>query len=183
MFEELKLFGPTERSIVVQTRKGNSIDNLVEIEPGEMERRKYRLLSQLFGQNWIERKPATGVYNCAGHVWASRRTSILPGQAWRTILHEDGYRRLSEMEVPVAGDLVLYTDEKEEYLHVGMILEMHEGISPQSPKIPWVLSKWNSTSGEVMHFSHDVPYPKQGITATIEYWTDRPLDKPTMSEN
>jgi hypothetical protein len=175
MFEELKLLGSTERSIVVETRKGTRIENLLELEPGDMERRRYQLLLDRCGQNWRERKPATGAYNCAGHVWASRRTSILKPVCWQTILEEDGYRSLQDAETPVTGDLVLYADEEAgEYLHVGMIMEMREGISRDAPKIPWVLSKWNSTSGEVMHHVHDVPYGHQGITFKTDYWTDRP---------
>jgi hypothetical protein len=175
MFEELKLLGPTERSIVVQTRKGTGIENLVELDPGEAERRRYDLLLERFGANWTQRKPATGVYNCAGHVWASRRTSILKTECWQTILKEDGYRQLRDGETPVAGDLVLYADEDVgDYLHVGMILEVRDGISRESPRISWVLSKWNSTSGEVMHHAHDVPYDMHEIPFRIEYWTDRP---------
>jgi hypothetical protein len=175
MFEELRLLGSTERSIVVQTRKGTPISNVIELEPGAMEQRRYRLLLEQFGPNWIERRPSAGIYNCAGHVWASRRTSILKLEAWHSILSEDGYRIVSQAEMPVAGDLVLYADENGgEYLHVGVILEVREGISPASSPIPWVLSKWNSTSGEVMHFAHDVPYARQGIPTRIQYWTDRP---------
>ena len=175
MFEELKLLGPTERSIVVQTRKGTSVENLIEVDPGEPAQRRYKLLLERFGQNWKERKPAVGVYNCAGHVWASRRTSILADNVWRIILKEDGYRSLSDTELPVAGDLVLYVDEKNgQYLHVGMIMEMSDGVSPESPKIPKVLSKLNSAFGEVVHNERDVPYGKQGISARVEYWTDRP---------
>jgi hypothetical protein len=175
MFEELRLLGSTERSIIVQTRMATSIENLIELSPGETERRRYDRLLERFGANWRLRKPATGVYNCAGHVWASRRTSVLKTECWRTILNEDGYRPLGVMETPVAGDLVLYANEDDrDYLHVGMILEVQDGISRESPKIPWVLSKWNSTSGEVMHSVYDVPYGKQGIRAKIEYWTDRP---------
>ena len=139
------------------------------------ERRRYRLFLDKFGQNWRERKAATGVYNCAGHVWASRRTSILADNAWRTLLREDDYRLLSDEESPVAGDLALYVDAKDgQYLHVGMILEMNEGIASESPKIPKILSKCNSALGEVIHHERDVPYDKQGISARIEYWTDRP---------
>jgi hypothetical protein len=174
MLEELKLLGPTERSIVVQTRKGTPVENLIELEPGEPECRRYRLLLQRFGQNWKERKPACGVYNCAGHVWASRRTSILADEAWRIILREDGYRLLLDTETPIPGDLALYADEPGELLHVGMILEVQKGFDDESPRMAWVLSKWNSTSGEVMHFAHDVPYGKQGIPFKIQYWTDRP---------
>jgi hypothetical protein len=176
MFEELKLLGPTEKSIVVQTRKGTSIENLIEVDSGETEQRRYRLLLERFGQNWRERKPSTGVYNCAGHVWASRRTSILKDDCWQTILEEDDYRSLSNDESPMPGDLVLYVDDENvNYLHVGLILEMTDGVSPESPKIPLVLSKWNSTSGEVIHHEHDVPYSRQEIPVKIEYWTDRPI--------
>ena len=175
MFEELRLLGPTEKSIVVQTRKGTTIENLVELDPGETERRRYDCCLSDLAQNWRQRKPATGVYNCAGHVWASRRTSILKTECWRTILDGRWLSALRDVETPVAGDLVLYADEDVgDYLHVGMILEVRDGISRESPKIPWVLSKWNSTSGEVMHHVHDVPYGRQGIPAKIEYWTDRP---------
>jgi hypothetical protein len=175
MFEELRLLGSTERSIVVQTRKGTCIENVVEVEPGETEQRRYRSLLNKFGQCWRERKGATGAYNCAGHVWTSRRTSILSPECWRIILKEDGYRTLRFSEMPVAGDLVLYASEEVgDYIHVGMIMEMRDGVSREAKKIPWVLSKWNSTSGEVMHYVHDVPYGKQGIRAEVEYWTDRP---------
>ncbi len=146
---------------------------MVEVDPGERELRLYQLLLQRFGQNWAERKPAAGVYNCAGHVWASRRTSILADNAWRTILDEDGYRCLSDREEPMVGDLVLYADiDRRTYNHVGMILEMCAGVATDRPRIPRILSKWNSTSGEVIHFCHDVPYDSQ--STKIEYWTDRP---------
>ena len=39
MFEELKLLGKTGESIVVQTRRGTNLRNLVEPEPGEQQRR------------------------------------------------------------------------------------------------------------------------------------------------
>ena len=175
MFEELKLLGSTERSIVVQTRKGTPVENLVEVDPGETGRQRYRLLLERFGQQWRQRTPAVGVYNCAGHVWASRRTSILADGAWRMILQEDEYRSLSDAESPVAGDLALYVDnENGQYLHVGMILEIADGILPESPKIAKILSKLNSAFGEVVHYERDLPYGKQGISARIEYWTDRP---------
>jgi hypothetical protein len=175
MFDELRLLGSTERRIVVQTRRGTSLRNLVELEPGFPERQKYQLLLKRYGGNWIERKPPTGAYNCAGHVWASRRTALLEEADWRTILEEDDYRRLGDAERPAPGDLVLYINTAaREILHVGMILELRPGIGPDSTKIPWILSKWNSTSGEVLHWVSDVPYNRQGFPVRIEYWTDRP---------
>ena len=44
VFEEVRLLGPTERSIVVQTRRGRNIDNVIEPDPGFQQRRFYALL-------------------------------------------------------------------------------------------------------------------------------------------
>ena len=171
MFDEIKLLGPTERRIVVQTRRRGDIANIVELEPDDAARRKYRLLLEKFGRYWEERKPATGGYNCAGHVWASRRTAIFALEAWRLILRDDGYRRLSDSEEPSPGDLVLYVDRRDNgFLHVGEILEVRTW---SGGKKPWVLSKWNSTSGEVMHWVDDVPLHAQ-FEVRREYWTERP---------
>ena len=122
----------------------------------------------------MRRKPACGVYNCAGHVWASRRTTILEDFAWNMVLADDGYRQLDQGEPPAPGDLVIYRDREHGFLHVGMIAELRQGITAESPPIPWVLSKWDSTSGEVLHHFADVPFAKQGFALVIECWTDRP---------
>jgi hypothetical protein len=176
MFEREHLLGSTGGSIVVQTRRGRDVKNLIELEPGERERRKYELLLGRHGQHWVRRKPVTGVYNCAGHVWASRRTAILEGAFWGMVLEDDGYRRLGTGEQPMPGDLVIYrdSDSKIGFLHVGMILTLEAGIAVESPRIPWVLSKWDSTSGEVMHRSFDVPFDRRVFSVVTEYWTDRP---------
>lgn len=177
MFEEAHLLGPTERNIVVQTRQGRSIKNSIAIEPGERERRIYERLRQPFGAGWEERKPACGVYNCAGHVWASRRTAIYEETEWHAILGDDAYRKLNDQEPPLVGDLVLYRDSQAGFLHVAMIVEMRE-IARGSQKIPWVLSKWSDTAGEVIHhFKHCPPWEKQGLSVEVEVWTDRPKQR------
>src|SRR3990167_6609841 len=156
MFEETRLLGATERSIVVQTRTGKNVKNLVELEPGPRELRRYRAILDKFGTHCVERKPPTGAYNCAGHVWASRRTAILESDQWELILREDGYRRLSPGREPSPGDLALYRDsEHGDVLHVAEMLELRTGIGPGTPKKPWLLSKLDSTSGEVMHYESD----------------------------
>jgi hypothetical protein len=110
-------------------------------------------------------------------VWASRRTAILEEEDWRLILREDGYRRLSENEEPVPDDLAVYVDRssgRAGFLHVARILEVRAGLAPDSDKIPWVVSKWDSVSGEALHHVHDVAYGRQGFEFRVEYWTDRP---------
>lgn len=176
MFEEARILGAGERSIVVQTRMGTNISNVIEPEPGFQQRQFYRALLQKYGQNWEERKPATGGYNCAGHIWASRRTALLDPAEWRVILREDGYRRLSNGERKAPGDLVLYVEQgSHEILHVGTILRLRPGVAQNAGQIPWVLSKWDSKSGEVIHNAYEVPYEAQGIPFRIEWWSDRPV--------
>ena len=176
VFEEAKLVGPTERSIVVQTREGTNITNVIEPEPGVQQRQFYRLLLQRHGRHWEERKPATGGYNCAGHIWASRRTALLDPSEWRVILREDGYRQLLNREPKFPGDVVLYVERStDEILHVARILRLRRGVAPGARRIPWVLSKWDSKSGEVLHSAYDIPYNDQGIPVRIEWWSDRPI--------
>jgi hypothetical protein len=184
MFEQWRLLGSTERSIVVQTHKGRNIENIVEVEAGEHERRKYELLLRQYGRSWEHRKPATGIYNCVGHVWASRRTMVLKNLDLQVkmILDDDGYRRVNEQAEPVMpGDVVIYRErgrgEDDGFIHVGIVHELREGVSPRSPRIPWVLSKWDSTSGEVLHHFMDVPFEKQGFPFVCEFRTDRPMPR------
>lgn len=178
MFESLFILGPTERSIVVETRKGSRIRNFIAPEPEHQHRQSYRLLLKKHGKHWIERKAPTGVYNCTGHVWASRRTALSEEKEWWLILDEDGYRRLAEGESPVPDDLVLYLAQPErEIMHVARIVEVRPGVAAGSPGIPWAVSKWDAKSGEVMHSAYDVPYEAQygsrGFKLGIEFWSDR----------
>jgi hypothetical protein len=172
-FDELRWLGGEERSIVVQTRAGTALANVIEVDPAPMHRRKYGRWFELHGRNWQPRKPVTGGYNCAGHVWASRRASLVDPRQWRTILEEDGFVKTN---APVPDDVVLYVDEEnDEIIHVARVVELREGIAPQSAKIPWIVSKWGPISGEAMHYVHDVPYGRQGYRFRIEYFTDRPM--------
>jgi hypothetical protein len=176
MLDSFGFLGSGERSIIVQTRAGRNIDNVVEFEPDSRAHRRYRLVLDKYGSGWAKRKPATGVYNCAGHVWASRRTTLSRAAQWPLILQDDGYRRLRSDEPPLAGDLALYVDdENNDIIHVGLILEMRQGFTAETARIPWVLSKLDSTFGEVMHFVYDVTkfYADLGFRIRVEYWTDR----------
>jgi hypothetical protein len=50
---------------------------------------------------------------------------------------------------------------------------MVEGVTEESPRIPWVLSKLDSTSGEVLHHFNDVTFI-EGVEHLVIFWTDRP---------
>lgn len=171
MFELQRLQGPDEFKIALHTRWGRDIANTVGPELTDVHSRRYAALLHQSGRNWRERKPPSAGYNCAGHVWASRRTCIYEESEWRKILDDDGYRRTDE---PIPDDIVLYLERERGVLHVGRILELREGITATSPRIPWVVSKWSDWGGEVFHHVSDVPFHTQGFDVRIEYWTDRP---------
>jgi len=174
MLEQFRLVGRHERSIRLQTHAGTDVPNIIESGFGREHLERYRQLRQRHGKHWQQRKPACGIYNCAGFVWASRRTSILDEAAWELILNEDGYRSLNQEESPTIGDLVSYRASSAGFLHVGMIVEVTVFTDLSSPTTK-VLSKWNSTSGEDVHAPEDVGHLRQfDQEIRIEFWTDRP---------
>ena len=129
-----------------------------------------------FGLDWVERKPPSGTYNCAGHVWACRRTAIyddLENQV-ETIFKDDSYRLFKQGgEALSIGDLVVYWDRtsgKKLFLHVGVIAEIRM-LAGSVKQVPWVLSKWDDTSGEVLHNCWRHPFEPP---VDVEFWTDRP---------
>jgi hypothetical protein len=174
MFEEQTLLGPTTRSIVLQTHLANDIKNEIALEPDE---RKLKLcaLERSKHPGWTDRKEPCGVYNCVGHVWACRRTAVfedLDPQVLR-ILDDDGYGPLDGPQEPLAhGDIVTYWDSAKShkgFWHVGIVFELR-AIAGSQRQIPWILSKWDSASGEVLHHWRDCPFANE---IEAEFWTER----------
>jgi hypothetical protein len=170
MFELERLQGADEKGIALQTRTGRDIRNSLGLELTHRHYRLYKLLVEKHGENWQQRKVPSGEYNCAGHVWASRRTCIYEEDDWRMILSEDGFRQTRK---PMPDDLVIYVEKDQGILHIGRIVELRAGLVEGSRRIPWIVSKWNDWSGEVCHFEHDHPLQELGFDVAIEYWTDR----------
>lgn len=171
--------GIDDRSIVVQTRRGTPIDNFVGPRASVQCHNFFGLLCRKHGANWKPRKPATGGYNCAGMVWASRRACLPSWQSWKTIVDEDGYRQIGDGEQLHVGDIVVYVRKAdEEWVHVARVCELLRlsfGEGEGSP-IPRVLSKWSPTLGESIHALSDVflnGEPFEAFQALI--FTDRPL--------
>lgn len=173
MFDGPVILGGDDRGIVVETHKGTRIANCIAAHPTEDRIQRYRGFLNKFGEHWQERRSATGIYNCAGHVWASRRTSIYEDEAWRKILEDDAYRLLPAGEPPAPGDLVLYVDEEEKFIHVARVVALEPPVGEGGSPIPRVISKWNDSFGEVIHRAPDVPYARIGYDCRIEIWTDR----------
>jgi hypothetical protein len=175
MFQPAIILGDTQSSIILHTRLGNPIENSIEPDPGEPGRQKFERLTRRFGSQWEVRRPAVGRYNCAGLVFANRRTSIFAPDLYLQIFSEDGYTKFNDVSSTRCGDVVAYAEQDGgEIVHLALIMSFRPGISDLSPLVPMALSKWDSAMGEVVHNIYTVPYD---LTSDyrIEFWTDRPL--------
>jgi hypothetical protein len=168
MFELARLVGTPPDKIILQTRERNYVANSQSCEPDATIRARYDGLRRKHFA-WLNRKPACGVYNCFGLVWASRRTAIYEENDISQILSDDGYRQLVTDSQLRPGDVVLYRYPGNT-LHAAMVIE----LKPLgSSTVPWVLSKWGPVFGEDLHAFLDVP--KNLKDCMIEFWTDRSL--------
>jgi len=145
------LGSPDEGKIVIQTRKGNDIQNnqLFAITRWDCQmarelKRKYPLATF--------RTSLCGIYNCHGLTFASRRARIYRSSEIVRILEEDDYQEIQTKDLK-PGDVVVYY-KKGDAQHSGIVLRVdHIG----SISIPIVLSKWGSGQ-EAIHSLYDCPY-------------------------
>lgn len=179
MFEE-GLFGEPRRTIEVQTTTGKRLRNYVAPPVGQQDVSAYHLAIRPKHKKWIPRRDATGTYNCAGMVWASRRTCLTHPEDWELVLCEDGYRKVDNQNDVITGDIVVYRAKSDgEILHVARICEIRyldAGDGGEKILIPLALSKWDQKCGEDIHNLDDVNL-NGGTEYEREIWTDRPRDK------
>lgn len=173
MFEFIKLIGSPKRELLLDTRQGNPIKNEIALPPSDLSLEREQLLFKRYGVRWQVRCQPSGIYNCAGHVWASRRTAIYEELEWTKILTEDEYRKLNMTEIPKPGDLALYHSEDVGFIHCGQVISIEPGLTAGGSPIPKILSKWDDASGEYIHFASDVPFKDKIPDFKLEYWTDR----------
>lgn len=171
MFDAVELGGTPDAGIVLQTRYGRDIPNSQAVGPDAQALRILAAIAQKHS-GWISRKDPCGTYNCAGLVWASRRTAIYDdGSCYADIIADDGYTMIATDQLTV-GDLALYRlVQTRRAIHVGMVVELK---TIGNSRIPWVLSKWNDFSGESLHHVEDVSFVEQfeRTEYDIEFWTD-----------
>jgi hypothetical protein len=175
MFEIQRLQGTPERRIEVQTRAGYSLDNFLAPPPGGQQLSRYQRIRDKH-PGWSNRKPASGGYNCAGLIWASRRVSLPSAPEWRRVLNDDGYRHTDFPDV-LPGDIVLYLKasdppETAEILHVACVYFFRNvgGVD-----VPMAVSKWDAQCGEDIHDVQDCAQLCGGEPHRIQYWTERPI--------
>ena len=161
------------QSIPLATRKRNSIANSQGGKVAYGRIQAFRDLCQ--SRRWEFRCDSEGIYNCAGLVWATRRTGISESSEWLKVLREDDYRQLVVLENLAPDDLALYRDvDDNTYLHVARIVRLIPGVSSSSAMIPIVLSKWGHDLGECLHQAYD--HGLHEYKVDIEFWTDRRND-------
>ncbi len=127
LFGKVRPYGtPMDEGLPLATRGRTPIRNVIGLEKVTWgQQKKFEGMCKEYG--WEVRRGPTGVYNCAGHVWASRRTAIHETEDIEAILRDDGYRVLEQKESPRPGDLVLYRlADTDEPFHVGQVIEMRE---------------------------------------------------------
>lgn len=179
MFEDLRLALPEPRSIALQTHLGNDIENEVAVDP--VPQHAIDKFNRLAGRHphWNVRKSPIGVYNCFGHVWASRRTAVYENfdEAVLKVRHDDRYRTVDwESEIPAVDDVACYWESLDPYRgcnHVGRVISVQPRANGLPPLI-LILSKWDDTTGEVVHEALDHPFKD----VRLEYWTDRRPQSP-----
>ena len=125
-------------------------------------------------QDWRQRRPCarfrsiSGVYNCLGMVFASRRTFIDDMTLLREIFLHDGYRLVDPPPEAITGDVVVYKNPaSKEPTHVGIII-VEPNVGAATFDVT-VLSKWGHY-GEYLHSLDCVP-DAYGVAS--EYWTER----------
>lgn len=176
MLSGLNLLGTPEQSIVLETRLGNRVLNAQSAGPDQNARGMFNLHCKNHPR-WEIRKDPCGIYNCYGHVWGSRRTAIFSSAEIKKIIQDDGYRLLPVDEKPQRGDLILYyfLEGPDPLAHVGLVCELRYPLDDKGgtagKSAPWILSKLNTDSGEVIHHYDDPVYGKGSYR--YEFWTDR----------
>ncbi len=169
MFELQRLLQGGGRELALQTRKTRQIANEVQCDPSPADVRAFNRLVQKHG--WAVRKPPCGGYNCAGHVWAARRTAILSDADWDKIKEDDGYREFFDERECAIGDLVVYRDsQRRGYVHVAEIVELRP-LAGSDFWVIWVISKLGACKGEVLHNCYNFPDRNH---CEVTFWTDRP---------
>ena len=146
-----------QQSIALQTRKSTDIPNsqITNIAEKDIEQQMLKLKQKYLG---VTLRPNTisGIYNCHGMTFASRRTGINTIQ-WN-ILKEDNYIIIKDSPI-LPGDIVLYISESGEIEHSGMVLSVSDNKLLSSI---FVLSKWGDGS-EVIHGLYICPYELSNI--------------------
>ena len=139
-----------EGRIVLQTRKGTQIENHQVFELSQLLRNVSSGIEQMY-QNAEKRSNPSGIYNCHGLTFASRRCYIDKPEEVMKMLADDDYIEVERIDVQ-PGDIIVYFSNGD-VEHSGIVIE-HPNRTLYNPL---VLSKW-AYSSEFIHRMAECPY-------------------------
>lgn len=155
----LTIGGRRVTTINVDTRAGNPIENVQEKEVSSSYSRQWKKLEEKYKDKVDFRSSISGIYNCFGLVFASRRTNI--DKDIDEIIEDDDYREVGLSQVR-AGDIVLYRNpDSKSVEHAGIVVE----VKRDKITIVNVVSKWGP-GREAVHPVRLCPYQE----TEIEYY-------------
>jgi len=143
-------------AIRLETSKRRGVVNFQDTEIPEKDLRWFRELSKKH-PNAIQRTNPSGIFNCHGLTFASRRSKILDFPNILKILEDDNWREI-DMKNTLAGDIVIYFDNEGDANHSGIVVQYSQQIF-----VPLICSKWGQ-GAEYIHKVSDVPSSYGPIT-------------------
>ncbi len=139
------------RQIVVQTRAGHDVVNSQYLSISIWNQNQFPDIRRKYANATFRSNP-TGIYNCHGLSFASRRTTIDDADEVRKIIAEDNYTAVPEDQV-LPGDIVLYVSDKGDIEHSAVVISEPKATLG----VPIVYSKWGNYA-EAVHSANYCPY-------------------------
>jgi hypothetical protein len=131
----------------LETSTGRGIDHYQGSEISQYNINWAKDLTKKFPNAKIRTDPSP-LYNCHGLTFACRRTSIDKNRYITTILKDDKYDEVADLNV-LPGDIVIYYSEQGDPNHSGVVVDT-------SLVVPIICSKWGN-AGEFVHSVYDCP--------------------------
>lgn len=110
------------KSIIVQTRLGNSIKNAQSETITFYEQKDFERIFRKWSGVVQFRCTPSAIYNCHGLTFASKRTRIYDDDDIRRILQEDLYQEI-ELKDTLPGDIIVYFASDGAVDHSGIVVK------------------------------------------------------------
>lgn len=148
------ILNPTlSKSIILQTREGNDIENAQYFEISISDLNMGGKLEKQYKWGIKKRTEPSPIYNCHGMTFASRRTWIFETDDINLIIKDDRYIEVSLVDV-LPGDIILYFSNTGDVEHSGIVVV---GPSQAALNVPTIISKWGIYC-EFIHAANNCPY-------------------------
>lgn len=138
------------KAISFETRIGRNISCTICYKISQFNRNQFLSIERKY-THATKRTNPSGIYNCHGMIFASRRCFIADTQDILNILDDDNYQQIDRMDA-LPGDIIVYYSYGDAE-HSGIVIE-----KPTPPLyVPYIVSKWSSHA-EFIHPANHCPY-------------------------